>query len=234
MDSLSDFPVNVVDIGVLAVLLISAVLAYARGFVHEVLSVGGWIGAIFATFYGFPYAKPFARKYIPLEIAADLTAGIVIFIVTLVFLSLLTRAVAKQVQSSALNVLDRSLGFLFGLARGAVLVCVAYIGLELIMPPAEQPVVVQSARTMQLIKPGAALLRSIVPDHISARAIGGDGSSDTGSTSVGNSGGTIDLQRLNSPTPKQSDTPTKQGYDASTRQGMERLIDGTGANSNSN
>ena len=217
MEQLSDFPVNVVDIGVLSVLLISAVLAYARGFVHEVLSVGGWIGAIFATFYGFPYAKPIAREYIPLEIAADLTAGIVIFIVTLVFLSLLTRAVAKQVQSSALNVLDRSLGFLFGLVRGAVLVCVAYIGLEMIMPPTEQPQMVQSARTMQLIKPGAVLLKSLVPDHISARAISGDEGSSNG----------LDLQRLNSPTPKQSDTQNTEGYDAGTRQGMERLIDGT-------
>ena len=224
MDSLSDFPVNVVDIGVLAVLLISAVLAYARGFVHEVLSVGGWVGAIFATFYGFPYAKPFARKYIPLEIAADLTAGIVIFIVTLVFLSLLTRAVARQVQSSALNVLDRSLGFLFGLARGAVLVCVTYIGLELIMPPADQPQMVQSARTIQLIKPGAALLKSLVPDHISARSITGG---DSGS-------GGVDLQRLNSPTPKQPDAPKTEGYDAGTRKGMERLIDGTGADTSSN
>ena len=222
MDSLSDFPVNVIDIGVLAVLLISAVLAYARGFVHEVLSVGGWIGAIFATFYGFPYAKPFARKYIPLEIAADLTAGIVIFIVTLVFLSLLTRAVAKQVKSSALNVLDRSLGFLFGLARGAVLVCVAYIGLEVIMPPAEQPQMVQSARTIQLIKPGAALLKALVPDHISARSITGDDS------------GGIDLQRLNSPAPKQPNAPKTGGYDAGTRKGMERLIDGTGADTSSN
>ena len=222
MDSLSDFPVNVIDIGVLAVLLISAVLAYARGFVHEVLSVGGWIGALFATFYGFPYAKPFARKYIPLEIAADLTAGIVIFIVTLVFLSLLTRAVAKQVQSSALNVLDRSLGFLFGLARGAVLVCVAYIGLEVIMPPAEQPQMVQSARTIQLIKPGAALLKALVPDHISARSITGDDS------------GGIDLQRLNSPAPKQPNAPKTEGYDAGTRKGMERLIDGTGADTSSN
>ena len=115
MDALSDLPINVVDIGVLLILLISAVLAYACGFVHEVLSVGGWIGAIFATFYGFPYAKPFARKYISLDLAADLTAGTVIFIVTLVFLSLITRAVAKSVKASALNVLDRSLGFLFGL-----------------------------------------------------------------------------------------------------------------------
>ena len=111
MDAINDLPINIVDIGVLLVLLVSAVLAYARGFVHEVLSVGGWIGAIFATFYGFPYAKPFARKYIALDLAAYLVAGTVIFIVTLVFLSLITRAIAKQVQASALNVLAYS-GFL--------------------------------------------------------------------------------------------------------------------------
>ena len=173
MEAINDLPINVVDIGVLLILLVSAVLAYARGFVHEVLSVGGWVGAIFATFYGFPYAKPFARKYIALDLAADLVAGTVIFIVTLVFLSLITRAIAKQVQASALNVLDRSLGFLFGLARGAVLVCVAYIGLELMVPEEDHPAVIRDARTMQLIKPGAALLKSLVPDHITGTSAKG-------------------------------------------------------------
>ncbi len=100
MDAITDLPINVIDVGVLLILLFSAILAYARGFVHEVLSVGGWIGAIFATFYGFPYAKPFARKYISLDLAADLVAGTVIFIVTLVFLSLITRGVATGDQSS--------------------------------------------------------------------------------------------------------------------------------------
>lgn len=219
MDSLNNLPVNVIDIGVLLILLVSAVLAYARGFVHEVLSVGGWVGAIFATFYGFPYAKPIAREYISLDLAADLTAGIVIFIATLVFLSLLTRSIAKRVQASALNVLDRSLGFLFGLLRGAVLICVAYIGLELMVPKDEQPAMIRDARTMQLIEPGAALLKSLVPDHISGRTTG------TGSSTQG-----LDLEKLVAPTPKQSETPPREGYDSEQRKSLERLLDGTGSN----
>ena len=217
MDALNDLPINVVDIGVLLILLISAVLAYARGFVHEVLSVGGWIGAIFATFYGFPYAKPLARKYISLDLAADLAAGTVIFIVTLVFLSLITRAVAKSVQASALNVLDRSLGFLFGLARGAVLVSVAYIGLQIIMPEEEHPAMVRESRSIQLIKPGAALLRTLVPDHISGKT-----TSDIGKD--------IDVKSLMSPVPKQDESRIKDGYNADQRKNLERLIDGTGSN----
>ncbi len=217
MDALNDLPFNVVDIGVLLILLISAVLAYARGFVHEVLSVGGWIGAIFATFYGFPYAKPIARKYISLDLAADLAAGTVIFIVTLVVLSLITRSVAKSVQASALNVLDRSLGFLFGLARGAVLVCVAYIGLEIIMPEDDHPAIVRESRSIQLIKPGAALLKTLVPDHISGKT-----TSDTGKN--------INVDTLMSPVPKQDESKAKDGYNADQRKNLERLIDGTGSN----
>lgn len=222
MEALNDLPVNAVDIGVLLVLLISAILAYARGFVHEVLSVGGWIGAIFATFYGFPYAKPIARKYISLDLAADLTAGVVIFIVTLVFLSLVSRAISRQVQSSALNVLDRSLGFLFGLARGAVLLIVAYIGLELLIPEAEQPPIVTNARTVQLIKPGAAFLKSVVPDHITGRAPTKDEKPVVP--------GGVSVEQLLSPTPKSEPQKPTEGYEQDQRKSMDRLINGTGSN----
>ncbi|MEZ7845576.1 MAG: CvpA family protein, partial [Rhodospirillales bacterium] len=64
MDNINDLPINVFDAGVILILLISAFLAYMRGFVHEVLSFGGWVGAIFVTLYGFPYAKPYARDLI--------------------------------------------------------------------------------------------------------------------------------------------------------------------------
>lgn len=219
MDSLNNLPVNVIDIGVLLILLVSAVLAYARGFVHEVLAVGGWIGAIFATFYGMPYAKTIVREFTSSDMIAGMAAGVIIFITTLVFLSLLTRAIAKQVKASALNALDRSLGFLFGMLRGAVLICVAYIGLELVVPKDEQPAVIRDARTMQLIEPGAALLKSLVPDHISGTTAG-SGPSKQG----------LDLEKLVAPTPKQSETPTREGYDSEQRKSLERLLDGTGSN----
>lgn len=219
MDSLNNLPFNVIDIGVLLILLVSAVLAYARGFVHEVLAVGGWIGAIFATFYGVSHAKVFVREFTSSDMIAAMAAGVIIFITTLVFLSLLTRAISKHVKASALNALDRSLGFLFGLLRGAVLICVAYIGLELMVPKDEQPTVIRDARTMQLIEPGAALLKSLVPDHISGKSTGAS------STSQG-----LNLDKLVAPTPKQSDTPAREGYDAEQRKSLERLLDGTGSN----
>lgn len=139
-----------------------------------------------------------------------------IFIVTLVFLSLLTRGIAKKVQASALNVLDRSLGFLFGLARGAALICVAYIGLELIMPEEDHPAIIRDARTMQLIKPGSELLKTLVPNHITGKSATG------GKTN-------IDVKGLLSPAPKQQDAPAKDGYNANQRKNLERLIDGTGS-----
>ncbi len=226
LEGLDNLPFNPLDIAVLLILLVSAVLAYARGFVHEVLSVGGWIGAIFATFYSFPYLRPVARKYISLDIAADLTAGVVIFIVTLVILSVLTRAISKQVQASALNVLDRSLGFLFGLARGAVLICVAYIGLELLVPRDDQPAWIRDARSMQLIIPGANFLKSLVPDDVAPglkKAAGKSSGLKDGAEPLKSDSR---VKELTTPLPKSAPAPAREGYDANQRRSLERLIDG--------
>lgn len=223
LESLNTLPVNPLDVGVILVLLISAILAYARGFVHEVLSVGGWIGAIFATFYGFPILRPVARKYISLDIAADLAAGVVIFITTLVILSVLTRAISKQVQASALNVLDRSLGFLFGLLRGAVLICVAYIGLELLVPRDDMPAWIRNARSMQLIVPGAAYLKTLVPSDITGLPNRTQGLKDKPHTL--NSDARV--KEMTAPMPQAEPAPSREGYDAGQRKGLERLIDGS-------
>ena len=83
---------------------------------------------------------------------------------------MLTRTISKRVQDSALNALDRSLGFLFGLARGAVVICLLYLGIEWMIPPAEQPTWLRSARTMTLIETGAHWLKSLVPAQAAADA----------------------------------------------------------------
>ena len=106
---MDNLPVNITDIAVIIVLLISAFLAYVRGSVHEVLSVAGWIGGGLITIYAFPFAQPFARDLISIELAADLAAGIAVFVISLAILSIMTSAVSKRVQNSTLNALDRSL-----------------------------------------------------------------------------------------------------------------------------
>lgn len=161
---MGEFPFTVFDLIVLTVLAISALLAFLRGFIHEVLAVLAWIGAIFAVFYGLPYVRPYAQDLIANPLIADIAAGAFIFIAALIVLSLVTRMMTTRVRDSALNALDRSLGFLFGLARGAVLVCLAYIALQWMMPPGRQPAWLAEARTLPLVASGAEVLRGLVPE----------------------------------------------------------------------
>ncbi len=216
MDSLP----NVTDIGVGVVLLVSALLAYARGFVHEVLAVGGWIGAIFATIYAFPYVSPFARDLIGWQLAADGTALAVVFIVSLVVLSVITRAISNRVQASMLNALDRSLGFLFGIVRGAVLVSLAYVGVEWAQPVSEQPPWLRSARSMPVIEAGARLLRSLIPDDDDAAATNDAREKVQRMLETEKA-----MRQMLSATPKGRDPGAPGGYGVQERRDMERLID---------
>ncbi len=161
---MENLPFSITDIVVGLVVLVSALLAYGRGFVHEVLSVGGWAGAIFATIYGFPYARPYARDLISLEIVADIGAGVAIFAATLLVLSIITGYVSSRIRRSTLNALDRALGFLLGLIRGAVVVCLAYLGAQwYFQEPGKMPEWLASARTASLMDQGAQLLVALVP-----------------------------------------------------------------------
>ncbi len=235
---MSDAGFTIADAIILLVLAVSALLAFARGFVHEVLAVGAWIGAILATIYGLPYARPVAHRLIGSEpvpvlggllgndVVADIGAGLVLFLVTLVVLSMLTRAISSRVKDSQLNALDRSLGFVFGLARGAVLVSLAYIAVEWMVPPAEQPAWLRDARSMPVVEAGAGLLRSLAPAGVADQA-------STAGDAVEGTRKALETERIwrdmMSPSPGRGPTTTErpdEGYGEQERREMERLLDG--------
>jgi len=156
--------ITAVDVVVAVVLLGSAGFAFMRGFVHEVLSITSWVGAIFATLYGFPYAQPIARSHIGAAWAADAAAGAALFLVTLLVLSLVTKRVSDSVRKSALNSVDSSLGFVFGLARGAILVSLAYMSAAWLFDrPENQPSWLAEARSRPWLERGANLLQGLAP-----------------------------------------------------------------------
>ena len=224
MDEFSDLPINVFDAGVILIVLVSAFFAYVRGFVREVLSIGGWIGAVFATFYGFAYLKPYTREVIEIDLFADLTSGVIIFVVSLLVLSYMSRSISKRVQGSMLNALDRALGFLFGMIRGAVVVCIAYLGLGLVLTEKEQPDFIVESKSMELIKPGSVLLTELLPENASSKAIS-DAAAKAGQKTKELFGSEEFVDDLISPKPK-SDKKTESGaYGRKERQDMERLID---------
>lgn len=223
MENLNDLPINAIDIGVIAILLLSALFAYMRGFVHEVLSIAGWVGASLITIYAFPYIKPYARDFISVNLVADLAGGTVVFILSLVVLSLITRSISQGIRNSALNILDRSLGFLFGLLRGVLIVCVGFIILELFIPRDKLPNWVMEARSMELIIPGSEMLTSLIPDESRKDA------SDKAGEAKSKAEKLIDdskvVRDLLLPAPKGTGKDRSGTYNSKERQQMQRLIE---------
>lgn len=160
---MGDFPVNPIDILVALILLISALLAFSRGAVREVLGVGAWVGAALATVFGFQHVRPYARDIIDYELVADAAAGLAIFVLALIILTIISQLLAGRIQRSRMGALDRTLGIIFGLLRGAVLVSLAYMMFIWAVAEDDRPAWVDQAKTMPYIKRGADAIRAIVP-----------------------------------------------------------------------
>lgn len=156
---------NWVDLVVLAVILLSGLLALMRGLVREVLGVGAWIGAgLVASPYGvFPLVQPWMRRQFNDPATADIVAFGSVFVVALVVLWVVAGIIGNTVRGSVLGGLDRTLGFVFGLARGAVLIAAAYVLVGIALPPEQWPSPVQEARALPLAYRGAVWIAEQVP-----------------------------------------------------------------------
>lgn len=168
-----------VDGVVLAVILLSAGLAYFRGLVREVLGVGAWAGAIVAAIAAEPQATPYVALYVqPPWLATGIAVGAV-FIIVLVFLKLFIAWLAGKVQRSALGGVDRALGLLFGAARGAFVVVIAYIVGGLVLPAMDKwPEPVRQARSLPFAADGAAWVVAKLPEEFRPRLAEGGARQD--------------------------------------------------------
>ena len=152
---------NTVDIIVVAVVALSAIIALLRGFVREVLTIGSWLGAGLVTLYAFPVLQPKFEQWISSKLAADIAGGIGLFLISLVIFSIISHFIAQFVRGSALTAVDRSLGLLFGLVRGAILVSLAYM-----LVFAMDPNLLRGARTTPMMARGAEILRNLAPKEL--------------------------------------------------------------------
>lgn len=154
---------NLTDIVIVTVIVLSGIFAFSRGFVKEILSIVSWIGAALTTFYGFHDASLYARKFIATTYIADITAGAILFVVTLLILSMIGHFISDRIRGGSLGMIDRSLGLVFGIARGSAVIILAYLFLTWAIPPKDQPEWLIEAKTMPLIKQGADILVTLVP-----------------------------------------------------------------------
>jgi membrane protein required for colicin V production len=158
---------NWVDAVVIAVLLVSALLAAARGFVREMLGVAAWVGAGYVTYRARPVVEPHVLQWIKEPDIAIPLGSIIVFLVALIVFSVIAGWLARHVRRSAAGGLDRTLGLLFGLARGAALVVAAYIVAQLVLPIERWPDPVLQSRSIRFAYHGAKWAVSKIPEDFS-------------------------------------------------------------------
>ena len=125
---------TIVDAGVAVIVLMSAILAYSRGFVREIFAILGWLAAAFLAFTFAGQAEPLIKqvpvidKFLGSSCELSMIAAFAaVFAVSLLIVSIFIPIFSSAVQRSALSGVDQALGFLFGVARGVLLIGVAFL-----------------------------------------------------------------------------------------------------------
>lgn len=199
------------DVGVGILVLISAILATARGLTREVLSLATWAGSAAIAIYMWQYHPEIARQYIAEQVVADVATVIVTFIIALIVLHLITMRIADFVVDSRIGPLDRTLGFVFGVLRGLLIAIVIVIfGLWLL--PNNLPPWAANSQTLPHLKNMGDTLIAMLPDNLEeqvTRVLQGG----TGITEEEGTGPTVPLDEGTDSTEDDTPLPEPQGLE---------------------
>lgn len=157
-------PVTLLDIIVISVMLISGILAMVRGLLREVFSILSWAVAAGVTLFFYKPALPYVKQYISQDTAAMAATVGILFLGTLLIASIITARISDVVLDSRIGALDRSLGFVFGLARGLLVMVVAFLFFNWLVPVKSQPPWVVDAKSRPALQSAGDWLMAQLPD----------------------------------------------------------------------
>ena len=159
----ASLPISILDIVVIGVVVISALLAAVRGFTREVLAIVAWVTAAAAAWILHPLLLPRLKDYISNPSIALVAAIGSIFIVVLLVVSLITVKFSDFILDSRIGALDRTLGFLFGAARGFLICVIGWTFLSWLVQ-GKMPEWALSARSRPVLESTSTTLIAMMPD----------------------------------------------------------------------
>ena len=156
-------PITLLDGILIGFTLVSAILAMVRGFSREILSIVSWVAAAVGAFYLYPLVLPYVQPHINNQTLALAVAAGIVFIVVLIIVTILTMKVADFIIDSRIGALDRTLGFLYGAARGILVVAVAFLFFSWLVG-SNPPSWVSDAKSRPLLEGIGNWLEGVLPD----------------------------------------------------------------------
>src|SRR5262245_595287 len=157
-------PITILDLVLLGVMLVSGLLAMVRGFMREILSIAAWGAAALVTLYSFSKLLPTAKTYFNNDTVAAAVVVAGTFIGTLIVVSVITVRISDMILDSRIGALDRTLGFLFGLARRLLIVVVAYQFFVSPVPDKQRPDWVSGGKSKMVLQGTGEWLMWLLPD----------------------------------------------------------------------
>jgi membrane protein required for colicin V production len=159
---------NIFDVIVIFVLGFSALVSFFRGFLREVFSLGAWLGAGIITLYAYPSVAAMLSAQISNTLVANGLASMGTFMVSLITISMFGALMLKYLKpGTEIGVIDNTLGLIFGLLRGVLLVAIGFYVMSLFMRPEDYPDWVSNAKTLPHVERVAGWIASIAPTYLS-------------------------------------------------------------------
>ncbi|MBI1258522.1 MAG: CvpA family protein [Chloroflexi bacterium] len=232
----------ILDIIVLAVLFISAVIAFLRGFIREVLTILGVVGGLVAAYFGGPVLQPITRGWfdtgtgdepqklfnlIPYDIVADAIAYGSIFIIVVIVLSVASHLLAGWAKAVGLGAVDRTLGVIFGLVRGVIIVSLLYMPVHVLIDKESRDGWFKDSKSYFYIVSTTDFLLALLPDSLKEKTDdAADKTADSMAKATREKLQELDVLKFDSAKPAATpDQPAdKNGYKDQQRQDMQNLI----------
>jgi membrane protein required for colicin V production len=156
-------PITLLDGILVGFTLVSAMLAMVRGFSREVLSIASWVAAAVAAYFFHPILLPYLEPYIDHAQVRLAVAAAIIFFIALIIVTIITMKIADFIIDSRVGALDRTLGFLYGAARGILVVAVALLFFNWLVG-SNPPDWVTNAKSRPLLESVGNWIQGLLPD----------------------------------------------------------------------
>ncbi len=210
---------QILDFILFGIMLVSGLLALARGFTRELLSLVAWGLAAAAAWYASKQ-KPLLDLVLPhvdpnKPVIAQIVVAAVAFILVLIIASVIGVKISDRVVDSSAGAFDRTLGFVYGAARGLVLVAICYLFYGWLLPVEKQEDWVRNAVSLPTIRWVSNTMMAYMPPDVAETL--------SNSSLIGNG---APQQQGGAQTPGKANADQSGTYSNSQQQGMSNLAKG--------
>lgn len=230
----------IIDIIVVAVLLISAIIAFLRGLIREVLTIAGVGGGLFAAYVGGPVLNPQMRDWLgvkegeeieklfgvlPYDVVAIVLSYGLVFIVVVIILSVISHFLAESIKKLGLGAVDRTFGFIFGLLRGVLLLGLLYLPAYLFIDTETKDTYMEGSKTRFYLEKTSEAIAGFIPES-ATEEMGKNAEELSKTLSAGEGFKEIDLLKEHRERMETDESADENGgYDAEFRDKMDQLFE---------